>query len=725
MPGSASSLVRTSMHDVTFSLAILLAVGFAMAKAGQFLRLPSVTGYICAGFLLGPSGLGLLSYELLDEGLAHFTQIAFMLIALGIGEPLEIRRLKKTIRTQLVISAAEILITILTVGTGIYLLAGLPFFGLPPQTRTDLLIIALLLGSVAATTAPDTTLHVIRETMAVGPVARTLLQSVAINNAMAIMLFGFALATARHLTGGEGSFPEVMMRSAGVIFFSLALGVVTGYIIDKLFQRLKDRGEMLTIGLALLLLSGEAARYFTLFPLLVGMSVGFTIVNRDRRDVRLFRVLNSFEPPIYVLFFILAGAHLEFSSLTVAGWLGLLYFLLRVAGKIVGARLGASLAKMPREVKAHLGPTLIPQAGVAIGLVFLLRSLPQLERYAAILLPVVLTGAFLAEMVGPACAKIALEKAGETAGGALPADNGRNGNGVDLFDVQFMPWTWEKLIPAAHVEKTVIFGVSQMETVAGLTRMATLFADYYRAAPLAIRITQLETSPNPEAVLADSSQLFHAAALEAKAMGYQMQAAHIESRTVAAGIVESARSYDARLLLLGYPLRHSEQQFKRVVEEVVNQAPCPVVLVRFTGILHTERILVPVIDTTKLAVVHDVLCAMVKVGTHRVSLLRLMRSEASVAEQEEQKKKLLNWASANNLPFVGARAVASETRLETILQEAEDHDMLIMAGPGDFSLPRKLFGSLVDDVASNCPRPMLIVYGSSDLITTNSDSGDT
>jgi Kef-type K+ transport system membrane component KefB len=433
------------MHDVTFSLAILLAVGFAMAKAGQFLRLPSVTGYICAGFLLGPSGLGLLSHELLDEGLAHFTQIAFMLIALGIGEHLEIRRLKKTIHTQLVISAAEILITVLTVGTGIYLLAGLPFFGLPLQSRTDLLIIALLLGSVAATTAPDTTLHVIRETMAVGPVARTLLQSVAINNAMAIMLFGFALATARHLTGGEGSFSEVMMRSAGVIFFSLALGVGTGYIIDKLFQRLKDRGEMLTIGLALLLLSGEAARYFTLFPLLVGMSVGFTIVNRDRRDVRLFRVLNSFEPPIYVLFFILAGAHLEFSSLTVAGWLGLLYFLLRVAGKIVGARLGASLAKMPREVKAHLGPTLIPQAGVAIGLVFLLRSLPQLERYAAILLPVVLAGAFLAEMIGPACAKIALEKAGETAGGALPADNGRSGNGVDLFDIQFMPWTWGKL----------------------------------------------------------------------------------------------------------------------------------------------------------------------------------------------------------------------------------------------------------------------------------------
>ncbi len=706
------------MQETTLALAILLASGFAMAKLGQLLHLPSVTGYICAGILLGPSGIGLLTHELLDEKLRHFTQIAIMLIALGIGEHMEIRRLRKTIRTQTVISGAEILCTILTVGCGVYFLSGLSFFGLPLETRIDFLIIALLLGTVAAATAPDTTLHVMREAKAVGPLTTTLLQSVAINNGMAIMLFGFALATARHLAGGgAGSFSWVAMRSVGIILSSLALGVSTGYTIDKIFKRLKSRGEMLTIGLALLLLAGELARYFAISPLLVGMSVGFTIVNRERRDVRLFRVVNSFEPPIYVLFFILAGAHLEFASLKVAGWLGLLYFVLRAVGKIVGARLGSHLVQAPPAVQTYLGLALIPQAGVAIGLVFLLASFPHLEPYAAILLPAVLTGALLAEIIGPACAKLALERAGEAMLGTSAEENGSSAGEDDLYGIDLVPWTWQKLEPAPHPERTVLFGVSQLDTVAGLSRMATLLAHHLRATPLVVRISQLGKCDDPEAVLADGNDLFRAAAREAETMGYTMQAAHVEAGTVAAGIVDSAETYRAQLVLLGYPLQHTEQQFKKVVEEVVNRAPCRVVLVRFAGILHTERILVPVIDSAKLEVIRDVLCAMVAVGKHRVTLLRLLPSDASAAREEEERKKLRSWASVNQLPFVRARAVASETRLETILQEAEQHDLLVMAGSGDFSLPRKLFGSLADDVANRCRRPMLLVYGSSDMIT--------
>jgi len=147
---------------------------------------------------------------------------------------------------------------------------------------------------------------------------------VAVDNGLAIMMFGVTMAVVNHLlASGNGAVTTMLWAGVMEIVGSLLLGVITGLLLDFINSRLHRKNDMLTGGLAVLLLCGEAARMLHMSPLLAGIAAGFTIVNREYRDIRLFRALNAFEPPIYVLFFTLAGVHLNLADLTTAGWLGL------------------------------------------------------------------------------------------------------------------------------------------------------------------------------------------------------------------------------------------------------------------------------------------------------------------------------------------------------------------------------------------------------------------
>lgn len=699
------------MQDITLALAILLTAGFVMAKLGQLVRLPSVTGYICAGFLLGPAGLNLIGKEVMANQLDHFTQIALMLIALGIGEHLEIKLLRKNAKWLTAFSLGEI------VGTLVWVIGGLiilnHFFSLEIWSfpGVDIMILTLLLGTVSVATAPGSTLHVMRETRAVGPLSRTLLQTVAINNGMALILFGFVRTFARNLASPSAeTFAGAVILSLLVIILSMVIGVTTGLIIDALMHRLKSRSELLISGLALLLLSGELARVLDLSPLLVGMAVGFTIVNRDRRDVRLFRVLNSFEPPIYVLFFTLAGAHLDFQSIIFAGWLGFIYFLLRGLGKITGATLGGLIVRAPYLLRTYLGPALLPQAGVAIGLVFLVNNDPTISIYGELLTPIVLAGVFMAELVGPLSTKFALHRAKETVEEISTEAQLTEEN---FTEVELVPWTWEKLQPTIPPLGSVIFGASHEKTVAGLARIATLLAHHHQAEPMVVRVVTPGSGGVGGQDATTQGLLFKMADQEVASMGYQLQNSTTEADNVAEGLVDSARRHQAIALVLGYPQQHTPQEFKRVLENVVNNAPCPVILVRLIEIIHSERILVPIINSRHLETLKAPLCALAKVGQHRITLLRLLPPDLPAKKIISQKAKLLSWATDNNLQSVRCLAEATEARLATILAEAVQHDLLLMPGVEEYNLPKKLFGSLADDVARRCPRPMLIVYGSS------------
>jgi len=242
---------------------------------------------------------------------------------------------------------------------------------------------------------------------------------------------------------------------------SVLIGIICGLLIDLIVHRLKRRGEMLTAGLALILLGGEGSRLLGLeSPLLVGMAAGFTIVNRDRRDVRVFRAINDFEPPIYALFFTLAGAHLDVGALVTAGAVGITYAVLRVVGKMCGAFVGATLSDSLDTVRKYLGFALVPQAGVAIGLILTIQANEALAEYAAIVMPVVLAGVVLSELFGPLSAKHAVVRAGEAGRAGTVEPVGEEGFPPgELGEIELVPWTWAQLPPPGDGSDTVVFGV--------------------------------------------------------------------------------------------------------------------------------------------------------------------------------------------------------------------------------------------------------------------------
>ena len=706
------------IQETTLVLAILLSAGIAVAKLGQLFRLPSVTGYILAGLLLGPSGFRLVTNESIGSNLEHFTQIALMLIAFGIGEHLDIKRLRHSIKTVGGIGLAETSGAFLFVAIGTFFVALAMGVGLPHWQVKEYFILALLLGAVSVATAPAATLHVMRELKAVGPLTTILMAVVAVDDGLAIIMFSMAISVARNLVGSA----EASLLTGGISCFveilgSLMIGVITGLLIDYFVNKLKRQSEMLTVGLALLLLCGEGARMTGLSPLLAGMAAGFTIVNRDFRDVRIFRALNAFEPPIYVLFFTLAGTQLHLSALALAGWLGLVYFLFRSLGKIAGAYVGATLTDALPPIKKYLGLALVPQAGVAIGLIFLIQGDQDLAVYSSIITPVVLAGVVISELVGPVCARFAVEMAGEVAGKGRESDfpdlqkQQANENESEDEEFQLVPWTWEQLQPPRTSDGFVLFATSYTAAAPGLARMATLFAHYYNALPLAVQVKIPGKANGQRSGLENQADCLSKVIDEVKSLGYKMVNEVVLADDVASGILSTARKHKAWSIVLGYPLNGSARGFQQVVESVAAEAECPVIVVRFAGTLHTERILVPIISSSELKTVSGVINALSGVGMHRVTLLRLMPSNVSDQELELTERKMFFWAEQEKLtPYVRCQAVATEARQATILDEVCGHDLLIMPASGSQGFKRIFFGSLAEGVARECNRPMLIVY---------------
>jgi Kef-type K+ transport system membrane component KefB len=690
---------------VTLALAVLLAVGFLAAKAAQLVRLPSVTGYICAGLLLGPSVLNVIKQDTLEHQLGHFTQIALMLIAFGIGEHLDLRQLRHAARSVSFVGLGEASGAFLLIAIGSFFVARATGIGEGNWTTREFVALALLLGAVGVATAPAATLHVMRELGARGPLTTTLMAVVAVDDGLAIAFFGIGASAARQVVGAGGhSAPAAVADSLLEIVGSLLIGVVAGLIIDFVVHRLKRRGEMLTAGLALLLLAGESARLIHLSPLLAGMAAGFTIVNRDRRDVRVFRAINDFEPPIYALFFTLAGAHLRLAALAAAGALGLVYALLRVAGKTVGANAGARLAKAPAVVRRWLGLALVPQAGVAIGLLFLIQGDEQLTQFSSVITPVVLGAVVLSELVGPACARLAVLRAGEVGEKVVGAKPGVAAVAVP----QLAPWNWGRLAPIADPKGHVLFGVSDRGTAGALARIATLLAHYHRAKPLAVHVTPHPLGPR--AADSPAEALFAAARAEAANLGYEAETLMTPAPAVGRGIIAAARERDARAIVLGHPRETSRRALQKVVEVVGREAPCPVIVVRLAGVLHTERILVPLGSLQRLDPLETVIRALAAVGPHQITLLRMLPPEAAAGQLEEAEDELRRWVAERELPGpVSVKVVATEARVEAIVGSAREHDLLLMR-PTPPGLRRAFFGSLAEDVAQRCGRPMLMVH---------------
>ncbi len=695
--------------DVALALSVLLAAGFACARLVKLVHLPSVTGYILAGVLVGPSGFDLIPPELVETRLRMFTSIALLLVAFAIGERFDIGQLRGSARVLVRLSAGEVVGTFVIVGSAVGLTAW--FSGVGEGDYHVALAIALICSSIAVATAPASTVAVLRELRATGPISRLLLSNVVVNNALSITLFGLCVAAAQGLlgTGSGGGLLRILMPEFTTIA-SLLVGFLVGFLTDYVVHKLNSRHDVLVVSLAAVFFCGGIANYTGLSPLLAGVAAGFAVVNRDRRDVRAFRALNDFEPPIYGIFFALAGAELHLEDMVQAGGIGVVFVLTRVAGKVLGAWLGARSAGMPPSRARVLGLGLLPQADLAIGLAYLVRQDQSLEEIRAVIINVVVASVVVNELAGPPLVRLMLKWAGE-----VPHDKvGPPWTGTPAASAGVVPWTWERLTPPPRPEGTVVAALGNPATAAGVMRIATLLAHHYRATPVALNVID-DSGPEDfwktDRVRAESPACAIARS-ECASLGYEEVTAEVEhAEEVAQGILRAAERGNAQAIVLGHPLGQDVASFSRVVEAVADDSLCPVVVVRFAGALHTERILVPIAGDQDLLVVRPVVCALAMVRAHSITVLWLMPPDATEAELQEREAALPDVVANDQPGDVTVRAVATGSRVHEVLQAAEEHDIVVMATGTRRGLRRVFFGSLAEDVALRLNKPMLVVRG--------------
>lgn len=393
---------------VLLRLSAMLLCAFALSRVAKLFKLPNVTGYIISGILIGPYVTGLIPQDMVD-GMSFLTDAALALIAFGTGKYFKWSTIKSSGSRIIILTVMEALVAAAAVT-----LAMIFIFHLDVS-------FSLLLGAIASATAPASTLMTIRQYKAKGEFVDTVLQVVALDDAVSLLAFSVC-ATLAELLGSQSSFSaaDVVLP----IVYNLAallLGAGCALLLNLLMRRVKsDYNHLLLVIILLLALSGLCAA-FDVSPLLSCMVFGTIHTNISKKP--LFDEVDSFSPPILTLFFVVSGMRLNVSALSSAGIIGVGYFIVRIAGKYLGATAGALMTKRSKAICKYLGLALIPQAGVAIGLAALGERILSGDL-GSLLSTIILSSSVLYEMVGPAAAKLSMHLSGAIPSGAKPDRSG-------------------------------------------------------------------------------------------------------------------------------------------------------------------------------------------------------------------------------------------------------------------------------------------------------------
>ena len=378
-------------------LGVMIFAGMALGRLVKKIKLPNVTGYLIAGLLLGPSVLGILSEDFLSSA-TIISDMALGFIAFSIGNEFKIDYFKKVGVTPVVIAILEALFAV------VFVILALIIAGCDPA-------FSIVLGSIAAATAPAATIMVIKQYKARGPVTSTLLSVVALDDAVALILFSVSVAIASAISGKGASASELISGPVIEILGALIVGALLGFLFLIPMKFFKKDGNRLCITVAFIFVGLGLSELCGFSSLLLCMAMGAIMANFSPDVNHIMNLSDKITPPIFLLFFVASGAELKLSVLPSVGIAGIVYILVRVCGKIFGASLGAVICKADKNIRKYLGPALIPQAGVAIGLSLATASV--VPDYAAQIRTIILCGTLVYELVGPAISKISLKKAGE------------------------------------------------------------------------------------------------------------------------------------------------------------------------------------------------------------------------------------------------------------------------------------------------------------------------
>ena len=407
------------METHLICLAAALVGGLMLSRVTKLMHLPAVTAYLVAGLLLGPYCIGAIGLPGLGfnslhqvEGMSIITQTALGFIAFTIGNEFRLSQLKAMGSAAIIIGILQAVVTTAVVDA-ILIALHLCFPGIIS------LPCAIVLGAIASATAPAATLMVVRQYKADGPLTRLLMLVVAIDDAVGLLLFSVSFGIATALSNGQVSVLAVVVEPILEIILSLGLGGLMGWLLNWVEQFFHSRSKRMTISVAFVLLTvglsmldfhiGNVHCGFSL--LLVCMMTGTVFCNICDTSEELMNRIDGWTMPLNILFFVISGAEQDLQILAnpVTILVGVIYIFARSAGKYYGSAISCSLTKQSKPITDNLGITLLPQAGVALGMALTAASLPN----GAMTRNVVLFAVLVYELIGPMLTKRSLLRVGE------------------------------------------------------------------------------------------------------------------------------------------------------------------------------------------------------------------------------------------------------------------------------------------------------------------------
>ena len=403
-------------------ISVALFSGLLMTRLFARFHLPDVTAYLVTGVLIGPCVLGRLGIPCLGfnsfeqvNSLSVISDVALGFIAFAIGHEFRISSLKQTGRQAAVIGILQAVITTVFVDIALVSL----HFIMPDMLP---LPVAITLGAIAAATAPAATLMVVRQYKAKGPVTDVLLPVVALDDAVGLVIFAVSFGVAQSIKSGTTHVAALIIEPLMEVILSLAFGGLVGLVLtllERLFHSHRNRNALI-VGSVVLTVAVSQLKIpvgsisFGFSPLLVCMMLGTVFCNYCPLSEDLMLQADRWSGPIVTLFFVLSGSALEFSVFSDVSviLIGLVFILVRSLGKYLGARWSAGLVNSPEPVRKYLGITLLPQAGVALGMsATAYRLLGGTE--GTLIRNIVLFAVLIYELFGPSLTKMALTKAGD------------------------------------------------------------------------------------------------------------------------------------------------------------------------------------------------------------------------------------------------------------------------------------------------------------------------
>ena len=394
--------------NALFLLGLILFTGTVGGRILQKLRIPQVVGYIIAGILLGRSGLDIINKDVI-EALAPFNYFALGIIGFMIGGELKTDVFRRYGKQFIAILLAEGVTAFIVVFVLVGLLGSI-FFGNPVYFWA----LGLLLGAIASATAPAATTDVLWEYKARGPLTTTVLGIVALDDALALMLFAIAASIVPGMLGAHASLLSAIARPVYEIGAGVIVGAVFSIILVKLLRRYVEKDKILVFSLCSILFALGSALIMEIDMLLAAMVMGMVLVNQEKRlSKEVFKLVSGFATPFYILFFVLVGAKFDLHATTASAvFIAVIYLFGRTFGKMTGAYFGAKFSGAPASVVRYLPYCLFSQAGVAIGLSILASQIFPGAIGSSIIVIVTLT-TFVVQLLGPSCVKYAVIRAQE------------------------------------------------------------------------------------------------------------------------------------------------------------------------------------------------------------------------------------------------------------------------------------------------------------------------